>query len=710
MKRVLLGLALGSAAVLAAAPSAFAHGGQYRAPGGAVPPGLREPSDPTPPPPPPPTTPPGPTTPPDTPPSGGPTTPTTPNQPGTPPPSPVTPDDPTSPGGRKPQTSYDQWIFWWNYNSDDILQIKDAIYKLRATAGSPLGVVGGDSSRGGKSDATRATEKEVHDKVIPALRWAMDPANKQHPDTESASYIALAKITDDPADIALLMKAVVDKASGKKPGGLDQIVNESAALSLGLLRRTDRARQFDPKELDRVRDFCFDAFHNDNLVTRTRAFAMLSLGLLGDQPTTTGAAPTSGGGLFYAPDPAAFGPTTADRIYEGLKDKYADEQLYVASMIALSMQDPVSIKPEMLDTLKDCALKAKLFKENVSDLVASYATLALGRMGNAKTVTDLSTALKIKQTGTNVKRSAAISLGKLAQRVDGVERANLALELWRTLESVKEPSTRNFGIISLAYVLIEDIKADKTDVVSAKGVKVHEELLKIAKDGRYSERPYGALALGLVGRAIGDRPAVEAYGKFRQDAIEILRAGLSDKKIDKRAQGAFAVALGMMKDDGAKKDLLAIVSDRSGDNELRGYCAVALGMAGIGGNDVLKAIKEALRERSSEELRLQCAISLGLLGVSDAVPTLLQELKEADTQNVQGQVVIALAKIGDARAIQPLVDILKDSGRPDVTRAISCAGLGLIGDLELVPSLSHISKDINFRAACDIVNEVLSIL
>ena len=126
--------------------------------------------------------------------------------------------------------------------------------------------------------------------------------------------------------------------------------------------------------------------------------------------------------------------------------------------------------------------------------------------------------------------------------------------------------------------------------------------------------------------------------------------------------------------------------------------------------DVVKAIKEALSERSSESLRQQTAIALGLLQTPDAVPLLLKELKEADSQNVQGQVVLALAQIGDARAIAPLVEILKDNQRPDITRALACAGLGLIGDLELLPSLSRISANINYRASPDAITEVLSIL
>ena len=85
--RVLVWLSAAALAFTGIAQEALAHGGQYRMPGGGLPPGLREPFDPPPPPPPPsdpPETPggddddttgPGIPTPPITPPTGG-TTPT----------------------------------------------------------------------------------------------------------------------------------------------------------------------------------------------------------------------------------------------------------------------------------------------------------------------------------------------------------------------------------------------------------------------------------------------------------------------------------------------------------------------------------------------------------------------------------------------------------------------------------------------------------
>lgn len=72
--------------------------------------------------------------------------------------------------------------------------------------------------------------------------------------------------------------------------------------------------------------------------------------------------------------------------------------------------------------------------------------------------------------------------------------------------------------------------------------------------------------------------------------------------------------------------------------------------------------------------------------------------------------MIALARVGDERALPKLVTMLRDKNEKDLTRALACAGLGIVGDMEWVPSLSRISKDINYRASVDAINEVLSIL
>ena len=124
----------------------------------------------------------------------------------------------------------------------------------------------------------------------------------------------------------------------------------------------------------------------------------------------------------------------------------------------------------------------------------------------------------------------------------------------------------------------------------------------------------------------------------------------------------------------------------------------------------LKPIRDALKERSSADLALHTSTALGLLKDKKGVPLLLDELKRAKSQYVKGQIVLSLSRIGDARAIDPMVALLKNKKQQALTRALACAGLGVVGDLEWLPSFSRIRMNINYRASTDLINEVLSLI
>jgi HEAT repeat protein len=697
---------------LLAPTNAWAHGGNYGGPGGGVPPGLRTPGDPIPPPPPPP-----PTTPPDTKPPPGTTpapTPTGPTTPGQPPPNtPVTEPGGPGAGPRKgPTIGFDNWTFWWAYESPAILRVKEAIYRLRISGGSGLDAMTG--GKGGHSDAHRLTEVSVREQVIPTLLRVMDPKRREHPDARSAAYLALARVTEDPAHIPLIEAGVF--GHGGAPD--ESIVRESAALSLGLLRRSDAARQFDAKELDRVRDTAFRIVEDDTMPTRTRAFAALALGMLGDQPTLRGADTTTGDGPATGPSTgpapgtptsAALSPTTAARLFDDLSATYAEADVPACLVLALSLQPSASVTPAMAEAFKDATLKCRLRGRSVDDVTASYAALALGRVGGSEYAKTLALALEARSVPLPVKRSAAIALGEMGQRLDADERRDIVASLVRAADATKESSTKAFAVIAVARLLARDAENGRTDAWSAKG---HPDrwLLDMATRQNYVLRPYGALALGLVGRAITDHPDVMDHGVFRQAAIVALREGLVDPSMDPRSRGAFAVGLGLVADSGSSRVLLGVLTDKSLDRELRSYAALALGMLGEASKESVDGIVAALREGSSEELRLQAATALGLLGRRDAVDMLLKELSDADTQVVQGQIVTALGHIGDDRAIAPLIAIVRDDARPDLTRAMAVVGLGLVGDLEPVPSFSRISASFNYRSCVNAIREFLTIL
>jgi len=316
----------------------------------------------------------------------------------------------------------------------------------------------------------------------------------------------------------------------------------------------------------------------------------------------------------------------------------------------------------------------------------------------------------------NVQRSAAIGLGLLGRLVPGTERVEVAKALLRGVDRAQDVSTVNFAIISLAYLVIEDIKVRTTDVIG--NSQADETLLEIAEKGKYVNRPFGALALALIVREISkDEVEIEAYQSLKQKALTIIRAGIGDPKMDTKQQAAFCTAAGIAGDTKSREPMRLIVDDRKGDKMLRGYAALGLGLIGEPTNEVLKSIAEAMGERSSEELRRQTAVALGLFGNrtipgtgKTAIDLLLEELKDAKSQAHKGQVVLALASIGDHRAVKPLIDVLQDKSEQDLTRALACAGLGLIGDLEFIPSLARGSKHVNYRASTNLVDEFLSIL
>jgi HEAT repeat protein len=695
MKRLLLSVALVSAGFLALASDLWAHGGQFRGPGGSVPPSMREPTDPTPPPPPPPSGGP-PTTPPPTTPGAGPTAPPPATTPPATTPPPVTADLPGTGGaGKKSPLSFESWLFWYENNKEDIERLKDAIYS-RMTSDNPLGQLGGQRDAAGQaSGATQATATKVDSEIIPALIWAMDPENSGHQDIESAAYIALAKLTRDPLHIEKIT-AGLSLEPGKKR---DQITIESAALALGLLRRAEASKQFAASELDKVRTTLFDVIENDKHHTGTRSFAAMALGLLGDQPTGSGE---------YAGDLDAARKATTARIWELTQRKWTDDNIPVSLLMGLGLQPKSSVTEEMQAKLAEATLKGKLGSQDVSDIVRSYAALQLGRIGGPSAIAPLKAALTAPRLDKQTQRSVAIALGLLGRLVPVESRLELAKVLRDGIEKNSDPSVKNFGLISLAYLVNKDIDEGRTDVIEQ--AKVGDYLIAQAKDGNFMQRPFGALALGLVGRRIGDTNQIKLYEEFKQSALVTLREGIESQKMDKRSRAGFAASLGIIKDTFSRKQLVKIVADDKEDKELRGYSAVALGLIKSSNEEVKKALYSALAERSSEDMRQQVATALGLLEDPGALTELLKALKEAESQNLKGQIVLAIARIGDARAVDPMVKLLKSKQEGDLTRALACAGLGVVGDLEALPSLSRISKDVNYRASIFYVNEVLSIL
>jgi len=186
-------------------------------------------------------------------------------------------------------------------------------------------------------------------------------------------------------------------------------------------------------------------------------------------------------------------------------------------------------------------------------------------------------------------------------------------------------------------------------------------------------------------------------------------AKLSDKYKDADTKAAFMLSRGLVRDTTATEEMVTIASS-NGDPTLRGFCCVALGLMGDAGDQVKDALKIALNERKSPDLRRDAATGLGLLRDADVVKLLLDLLQQAQSFAVQGQLITAIGTIGDHTAIEPLIRILDDRTQNTATRAMAAVGLGMIGDLRELPPLARLSQNYNYRASVPDLDELLFIL
>tara|TARA_R110000822_G_scaffold78346_3_gene187671 strand:- start:180 stop:947 length:768 start_codon:yes stop_codon:yes gene_type:complete len=201
------------------AASLNAHGGQYRGPADVVPPGpggnTGRPSGPT---------------------TGGPAGPSTgrPSGPATGSPSGPATGGPTGPRapGRGPQTGgrgsrlgadLTQWSFWWEFNKDPFIHLKDAIHSGGPQTGSDDFYLG--STRRDAHNSLAPTKKDSLD-ILATLRRAMRSTNNK--DIISACMIAMAKIGDIHPDFKLI-DVFKPRLESK-----NQEIRETAILAMGI--------------------------------------------------------------------------------------------------------------------------------------------------------------------------------------------------------------------------------------------------------------------------------------------------------------------------------------------------------------------------------------------------------------------------------------------------------------------------------------------
>ena len=674
MKRLLfIAVALAITGFLMA-EDVYAHGGSFRGPNGGVPPGLREPSDPEPPPPPPsdPGSPGGPTTPGDAPP--GPTTPTAPDVgPNTggaaPPPAPA--------GGIKVRKrtntkslTFESWRFWWAYNNDDILNLKAHIYAGRTSSSSPL-FFSSKKDQENRRNAQRPTEAAIVRTVIPALLRSVNRV-RDHEDIHGGALVALGKI-GSAKYISMFADAAYNKLKNSKGRRVDfgPQATESAVLALGLIPNLDESAKA------AVRKQCLDMIADEDLRTRERSWAAICLGLQRDT--------------------AAIRP-----LWDLLAKKYKDDNVPAGIIAGLGLIGDPDETNSIRAPLAEAFLSGKLQGVEISDRIRAFIGYALGKLGNpASLEKTINKVLKSRRYGRIMKRSAAIAAGILAatpECPDNIRDDTVKILDQFVNKSARDPSGENFAIIALSQIGTE---------------KALNVLLQLAEKGKTGQQTFACLGLAthvFYNDNLSGRQKTEPMDKdLRAKIVKKLR-DLSEKRKGNDMKACLMLCRGLVQDKTAIADMVTIISKKGSDPVLRGFCCTALGLLGDASENVKDALKIALQDRKSTDLRRQAATGLGLLRDAEVVKLLLGNLKKARSFAVQGQLITAIGTIGDHTAIDPLVRILDDTSQSAQTRAMAAVGLGMIGDLRPIPALSRVSKNYNYRASVADLDELLYIL
>ncbi|MFO0931861.1 MAG: HEAT repeat domain-containing protein [Planctomycetota bacterium] len=710
--------------LLASTSAAWAHGGQMTPPPPPPPtPDWMKPDPYAPPPPPslptgplkPPTTPrpgftppttrpdptrPGPTTPgfdPNGPRPGVPTTPTPPAPPTPTPPAPpsqpVTPSGPAAPKpagpdtdgtpgskptvngrrdrsgeGRRTATVGVDWTLWWDQNAD------------RFRAARRGGVVTGDADALGRVLA-QARRLEV----VPFLRAAAGGAHGDDADVLASSFIALGKTTDEPSDADRLLAVLRD-------AGAPTLAREGAAVALGCLRRDAEADRFDGRFLDRVRRGLLDAFDDDGVPVRVRCFAAFSLGLLGDQPGTPGDA--------FARDLRG----TTQALWSRLLEPRTGPEATVALLSALSMQPEDGVPSGVREALRALAGTGRLAGRDRGDVAQAHAVVAYAKLVGPEAAGFLLGLAKGSHHPSDVRRSAILSLGVLAPRLDGATRGTAVAELLAPARR-GDPETAGFALLSIGRLVAASLASAPSEL--PRGA---DALADATDHGSSATRPFAALALGLALRSDGEAAACGGLEQLRARALPVLAAVVDRETEDPACRAAAALALGLAGDRASATRLGRLVLDADTAPDVRARAACALGLLDRASPETLAALRAALVRRSSDDLRREASRALGALGDADATDALVDEIRLASADHVRARAAVALGAIGATKAVRPLLSLAADRKVGDPARAVAVAALGLLADPASVPSLSRLSLDVNYLAGTDALNEVLSLL
>ncbi|MFO0933807.1 MAG: hypothetical protein U1E39_14045 [Planctomycetota bacterium] len=614
---------------------------RFKKPGGAVPPGLREPSDP---PPPPPSTPP-PTTGTDGPPAT-PTTPTGPTTPSTPAPTTATPPDPTTPNGdgpaKKKQASDDStWETWWALN-----RIEFFPHRYVSTVVSHEGPV----ARGAKP---------LSADVVRTKLWKPLLALKDNPQVfvREAALITIGRVACDDALRAeareILVNAINDKnhlVARAAALGLFYVADETSILPMAKLAE-------DPKTESDVRAFLAITI---TAVGSDMAIPMLTKMVSSDKSADFELVSAAIMALGFTP-----GPESQRTLTEVFKNKKYRAELRAMAAESFGRRGSLADGQEiLLDALTDREID-----------IRRSAAMALGVLDYrtaAEREIDALTAPYDTSLGAPLPVDVQAKVTELKKAIPAQREVldKPTREIVKKLAHALENDNDQF-VCGMAAISLGRIAAVTGDAVAIRRLELD------LKKERNAVREYEILAL-----AIAKAP----------NAFDIAKDAVEGKNKMATTEAAGMIALGILGDERGNEILRRQVEEGS-HPLLRGYAAMALGM--LGNERSQSPILSLVKTTKSPDGISFGALGLAFLGQRGSSDVLIKRMTETGNPDIAAFCVYSLGLMKDRTKLDQLVEIAEKHDSFFVQSAATAA-IGYVSSAEDYPRRHLMARGFNY--------------
>jgi len=600
------------------------------------------------------------------------------------------PSGPQAPkGGGPPSTAastmpeLSSWTWWWIYNQDPYLDLKQRVLSEDALTGSDDFFLGHGSRE--VADGAAATDEQFQEQVGPALQRVIEAETSDR--ILSDAMIALAKL--HPIYVPSGERSMLELFSTHLDHPNQKVV-ESAVVAIGMMA--------EPACAPVLCDLAADTPAGRKLVRRssvpgrTRPLAALSVGLIGAR--------------CEREDVRRYIVSRLVGILDGEREASPDLNVACVTSIGLSPLAPLR----------------RALEEGASPRPSS------SREGQIHYLCDL---LMDKDRREYVRAHVPKALGLLAGGVEGAAKERIARAFIDTLGSRKKDKRLvRYGIVE-GLGLLGDADADAIDVEIRKALHksiqdgdifqrqlsllaiaftssragsgstpkfsgTHAErayLIQQLKNGNSRMQPWAALALGL--QTFHCR---EGGGVVSPEIALTLRQTLS-KVSSPDDVGAWCIALGLCGDLESAPDLHENLADLR-DDIARGRVAIALGL--LGDREAISPLEQIVDDSVFHpDLLRESSIALALLGNKQVAQKLVAVLGDNDSLAIMSAVVSALGYVGDKRTVDPLVALLDDDKEMDTSRSYAAVALGVICERDPLPWPALYLNHFNYAAATE---------